>query len=70
MVPMRGFSGDMSEPVRRVALEQSRLSRGGRVTLRDTGRPRLPDELFVLALSASGGGVGGNRLRLRGGSDC
>lgn len=70
VVPIRGFSGDASTPFRRVALEQSRLSRGGRGALRDAGRPKLPDELFVLALSGSGGGVGGNKMRLRGGSDC
>jgi hypothetical protein len=38
--------------------------------LRLPGRPRLPDELLVLALLASGGGVGGNMLRFSGGSEC
>lgn len=70
MVPIRGFSGDVSTPFRRVALEQSKLSRGGRAALSDGGRPRLLDGLFVIALSGSGGGVGGNKMRFSGGSDC
>lgn len=74
VVPIRGFSGEISAGrllLLILAPGRSRSRRGGReAALSDVGRQRLPDELFVLALSASGGGVGGNRFLVIGGSEC
>ena len=67
VVPIRGFSalGLTLAPGR------SRSKRGGRAARTEADRPpRLPLDEFVLDLSVSGGGVGGNTLRFSGGSEC
>ena len=76
VVPMRGFSFAVTSAPGRpstCAPGRSRSNRGGRAARMDPGRPPapiLPALLVLLALSASGGGVGGKRLRFNGGSEC
>lgn len=73
--PIRGLSEPVA-PCRPAMLApgRSRSSRGGRAARTEADRPVPPrlvvEELLVLALSASGGGVGGNMLRFNGGSEC
>lgn len=75
VVPIRGFSvvgGCVVGWRSRLAPVVSRFSRGGLALRRDADRVcegPWPVELLLVERS-SGGGVGGNMLRLRGGSDC
>ena len=74
VVPIRGFSVAGSARRSRLAPVRSRSRRGGRTPRRDEERlcpaEWLPDAEAVLTDRSSGGGVGGNTVRFRGGSDC
>lgn len=77
VVPIRGFSVDDCSGGQgrrsRLAPARSRSRRGGRTFRRDDVRwwpDADPDPDAVLTDRSSGGGVGGNTLRFRGGSDC
>lgn len=77
VVPIRGFSVDVCSCGQgrrsRLAPVRSRSRRGGRTFRRDDVRwcpDADPDPEAVLTDRSSGGGVGGNTLRFRGGSDC
>lgn len=75
VVPIRGFSvrgGCVAGCCSRLAPVRSRSNRGGLALRREDDRvcegPWVVELLIVER--SSGGGVGGNTLRLRGGSEC